>query len=712
MTTDESRRPRALPVPVEAPRLADADHAAAIAALKEQVRARDDLIAQIEFVRADQRAEIALLRQHVEAKDKLIAGLNFHLLAVQRTIGWKILERLRRHRDRLLPPDSRRRNLYWQLRRPIEVLLDEGLPAVFAKTRHKVRLRRQGQGLLVKAPPARAVTDRELQYRLWIQRHRLRPDRVAAMSAALRHFTRTPVISMVALVDESATTWLRRAIESVRAQIYPYWELCVIDRGATNPDVRKMLDDAGVDVRIQVLRLPRGRPLIDAASYAESAVTGEFVAFLDHDDQLAPEALFEMATLLDANPDLDLIYADEDSLELDGRRVEPFFKPDWSPDLLLSMNYLTNHFVVRRSLVEEVGGFHHGLDSAQRHDFLLRSTERARAIAHLPQILYHRRNIAGDRPASARPSPYEASREAIEDAVRRRGYEARIENTEPGLYAVRYKLTATPLVSIIIPTRDHWPLLQQCLLSIEDKTSYARYEIVVLDNDSSDAQALDGLHDVADKWRVLSYPGAFNFSAICNFGAARAHGEYLVFLNNDTQVVEPDWLTAMLEHAQRPEVGAVGARLHYPDGRIQHAGLVLGVGGVADHAFKGLPSTTRSYFSFADVVRNVSAVTAACMMISRRVFEEMSGFDERLQVAHNDVDLCLRLRQRGYLIVYTPFALLYHHESGTRGRLHPPKNEELMWSIWGDLIRRGDPYYNRNLTLSRTDWSLENSPPS
>ncbi|OGX11546.1 MAG: hypothetical protein A3K11_12655 [Nitrospirae bacterium RIFCSPLOWO2_12_FULL_63_8] len=290
--------------------------------------------------------------------------------------------------------------------------------------------------------------------------------------------------------------------------------------------------------------------------------------------------------------------------------------------------------------------------------------------------------------------------------MRRRGYEARVESIRPGLYAVRYKLTGTPLVSIIIPTRDRWPLLQQCLRSIEEKTSYARYEIIVLDNDSTEPEALTGLNGIADKWRVYPYPGPFNFSALNNFGAAQARGEYFVFLNNDTQVVKPDWLTAMLEQAQRPEVGAVGARLHYPDGRIQHAGLILGVGGVADHAFKGLAGDAFTYFAFANVVRNVSGVTAACMLVPRRAFEEVGGFDERLQVALNDVDLCLRLRQRGYLIVCTPFALLYHHESGTRGGLHPPQDEELVRGIWGELIRQGDPYYNPNLTLSRTDWSL------
>jgi len=217
---------------------------------------------------------------------------------------------------------------------------------------------------------------------------------------------------------------------------------------------------------------------------------------------------------------------------------------------------------------------------------------------------------------------------------------------------------------------------------------------------------LKGLNAIADKWRVYRYPGTFNFSALNNFGAAQARGDYFVFLNNDTQVVKPDWLAAMIEQAQRPEIGAVGARLHYPDGRIQHAGLVLGVGGVADHAFKGMPGNSFTYFAFANVVRNVSAVTAACMMVPRVAFEEVQGFDERLQVALSDVDLCLRLRQRGRLIVYTPFALLYHHESGTRGRLHPPEDEELVWAVWGDVIRRGDPYYNPNLTLTLTDWSL------
>ena len=686
------------------------DVPAAIAALEERARAKDGLIAHLEAVCERLHAETVLLRQHVEDRDKLIAGLNYNLLALQRTIGWKILERLRRLRDRLLPSDSRRRDLYWQFRRVLEVLLDEGFPAFLGKTRYKLHLRRHGQRILVKAPSPEAALNRELQYRLWIERHRLSRDDMARMRTEFGSFAYTPVISIVTPVYNTEEPWLRKAIESVRAQIYPHWELCLVNDGSTNPDVGAILDEyVALDPRIRAAHLPCNHGIAGASGHGLSRATGEFVAFLDHDDELAPEALCEVAKLLNRDPDLDLIYTDEDKLGPDGQRVEPFFKPDWSPDLLLSMNYITHLSVLRRSLLDEMGGFRSGLDGSQDYDLLLRFTERTRRIAHIPKILYHWRKTRGSvaTSAAAKPFAYKAARQAIEDAIRRRGDEARVDSGRPGLYGVRYTITGAPLASIIIPTRDRWLLLQQCLRSIEERTTYPRYEIIILDNDSTEPETLSRLGAIADKWRVYPAPGPFNFSALNNFGATHARGEYLVFLNNDTQVIAADWLTALLEHAQRPAVGAVGARLHYPDGRIQHAGLTLGVGGVADHAFRGLPSDSLTYFAFGDVVRNVSAVTAACMMVRRRAFEQIGGFDARFRVALNDVDLCLRLRQHGYLIVYTPFALLYHHESGTRGRLHPPSDEQLAWTVWEDLIRRGDPYYNPNLTLSRTDWSLE-----
>ena len=678
-------------------------------ALRRDLGSLEAAVASLQALCERLQADEAARQQQVEDKDELIAGLNYHLLAVQRTIGWKVLERLRAVRDRLLPPDSRRRALYWVVRRPLEVLLDEGLSAFLQKSRYKLRLLRQGQRSLIKAPPREKMLDLELQYRLWVDRHRFTLSDAVRMQAELTTFRYAPVISILTPVYDTDERWLRAAIDSVRSQIYPHWELCLVNDGSSKPHVRAVLDEyAAIEPRVRVKHLARNHGIAGASTQGLGVATGEFVALLDHDDELPPDALFEVSRRLNEDHDLDLIYSDEDKLDPDGRRVEPLFKPDWSPDLLLSMNYITHLSVFRRSLLDEIGGFRPGLDGSQDYDLLLRFTERTERIAHIPKILYHWRKTPGSVAAStaAKPFAYEAGRRAIEDAVRRRGDEARVDVLLPGRYAIRYRLRGTPLVSIIIPTRDRWPLLRQCLRSIEEKTSGARYEILVLDNDTAEPQALAGLHAIADKWPVYRCPGPFNFSALNNVGAARARGEYVVFLNNDTQVVAPDWLTALLEHAQRPEVGAVGARLHYPDGRIQHAGLVLGVGGVADHAFKGLPGDTVAYFGFPDVVRNVSGVTAACMMVPRRAFEAVNGFDERLEVALNDVDLCLRLRARGYLIVYTPFAVLYHHESGTRGRLHPTKEEELVWSIWGDVIRRGDPYYNPNLTLARTDWSL------
>jgi GT2 family glycosyltransferase len=551
--------------------------------------------------------------------------------------------------------------------------------------------------------------DLNAQYRVWLQRHRLTPEAVAAMQATTDQFAYRPRVSIVTPVYDPDEPWLRKAIESVQAQIYPCWELCLVNDGSTKPHVQRVLDEyATADPRIRVKHLSSNQGIAAASNHALALATGEFVGLLDHDDELSPDALFEVVRRLNEGPDLDLLYSDEDKLELDGQRVEPFFKPDWSPDLLLSMNYITHFSVFRRSLLEEIGGFRLGFDGSQDYDLLLRFTERTDKIAHIPKVLYHWRkspgSAAGD--ANAKPFAYPAARQALEDALGRRGLEGWVESTHPGLYRVRYRLRGDPLVSIIIPTKDRWQLLHQCLQSIEENTCYSRYEIIVVDNDSTEPEALAYLGRVAARWRLSRYPGLFNFSAICNHGAAQARGDYLLFLNNDTQVIRSDWLTALLEQAQRSEVGAVGAKLLYPTGRIQHAGVVLGIGGMANHAFRGLPADTLHQFGLANVVRNCSAVTAACMMVRRRVFEKVEGFDTRLRVAFNDVDFCLRLRQLGYLIVYTPLALLYHLESASRGALHPSEDDELCSKRWADLLLRGDPYYNPNLTLEREDWSL------
>ncbi len=661
----------------------------------------DALLAQ----RAALQRRLAAVSRSAGEKDKLIADLSFRLFAIHGSTGWKALERLRGIRDRVLPANSRRHAVYWVVRRCVEVLRNEGLRACFRKARYRVRDAWSGQGLLPRGPGQ----DLNRQYQVWLERHRITSHAVEEMKAAVEGLRYTPRISILTPVYNVDEAWLRKAIESVRAQIYSHWELCLVNDAATEPHVSPTLDEyAAADPRIRVKHLARNEGIVGASTHALHLATGEFVGFLDHDDELSPDALFEVVKRLNEDPDLDLIYSDEDKLTPAGRRVEPFFKPDWSPDLLLSVNYINHFSVFRRNVLTEAGGFRHGFDGSQDHDALLRVTERTDRIAHIPKVLYHWRKTPGSAAATvaAKPFAHEAARRAIEDALSRRGYGGQVESVLPGLYTVRYRLYSTPLVSIIVPTRDRWQLLQQCLCSIEEKTGYARYEIIVLDNDSAEPETLRYLDGVAGKWRVCRYPGRFNFSAINNFGATKASGDYLVFLNNDVQVIRTDWLAALLEQAQRPEVGAVGAKLLYPDGRIQHAGVVLGVGGVAGHAFKYSSDNVQTYFGFSHRVRNCSAVTAACMMVSRRAFEEVGGFNARLRVAFNDVDFCLRLRQRGYLIVYTPLALLYHHESATRGRLHPPEDEELFLSLWGETTERGDPYYNPNLTLFREDWSL------
>jgi GT2 family glycosyltransferase len=522
-----------------------------------------------------------------------------------------------------------------------------------------------------------------------------------------------PLISIVTPAYETDEALLRKVIDSVRAQVYPHWELCLVNDASRKPRVREVLDEyAALDSRIRVSHLTRNEGIAGASARALEMTSGEFVGLLDHDDEVTADALYEVASLLNQRRELNLIYSDEDKIDSEGRGTEPFFKPDWSPDLFLSMNYLAHFVVVRRALLIESGGFRSGYNGSQHYDLLLRVTERTDEIGHIPRILYHWRKSFGSAATSAHAKPYadEAAQRALEDALRRRRLRARVEQVMPGRYRIRYIPHETPMVTIVIPTRDRHELLKQCIESIETKTDYSRYEIVVLDNDSVEPETLKYLETIRHKHRVLQFPGPFNFAAMNNLGAHHAVGDYLLFLNNDIAVAQADWLRAMLEHAQRPEVGAVGAKLLYPDGSLQHAGLVLGIVAPAVHAFKMQPRNETGYLGLSDVVRDCSAVTGACMMVRRRLFEEIGGFDIRFKAAYNDLDLCLRLRARGNLVVYTPFAVLYHYESATRGRLHPWEDEALCWKVWGDVIRQGDPYYNPNLTRVRQDWSLDLEP--
>lgn len=608
-----------------------------------------------------------------------VADLERTLAAIHSTWVWKCARRYWATRDRLLPAGSRRRA--W---------LDGGTGAA---KRAAVRARQ------------RKIED---SYASWIAANTPTRRDLARLRARASKLPDRPFISILTPVFDVPEDWLRRCIESVLAQAYDRWELCLVDDASTQPHVWRVLREYSKrDARIRIERSPVNGGIVAASAKCLELARGDFVALLDHDDELAPEALFEVGSAIWSDPTLDVLYTDEDKLDERGRRVEPFFKPDWSPDLLLSFNYACHLTVLRRTLAVESGGFRRGYDGSQDHDLLLRATERTDRIRHLSKVLYHWRKVPGSAAAErdAKPYAFDSSRRAVEDALRRRGIAADATMPFPGIVRVRRRLAAPPLVTIIVPTRDRCDLLRTLVGGIEARTSYPEWELVVLDNGSIEPESVAYLKDLAHRHRVLSWDGPFNWSALNNHCVRHARGSVLLFLNNDVDVLDPGWLEALVEHAVRPEVGAVGAKLLYPDGTIQHAGVVLGIRGVAGHAFKHFPGDHPGYFGQALAIRDCSAVTGACLMTRREVFDEVGGFDERLRVAFNDIDYCLRLRARGYLNVYTPFAVLHHHESATRRTLHPEADEAAMVDRWRDVLA-SDPYYSPHLTREHEDYRL------
>lgn len=559
--------------------------------------------------------------------------------------------------------------------------------------------------------------DPAARYARWVRRHEPAANSplgqliLRLWSLKARRLRYRPKFSVVMPTFNPRPEHLRAAVGSVRAQCYPEWELCIADDGSTDLAVKYLLEDyAAHDPRIKVKFLGEHCGIVGASNAALGLATGDFVAFLDHDDELAPWALYEVARALNAEPDLDVIYSDEDKLDEQGRRTEPFFKPEFSPETLLSMNYIGHLLVIRRRLVEAVGGFRAGFDGSQDHDLALRVTERTSRVRRIPKVLYHWRKAEGSaaRDPAAKPFAAEAGVRAVEDALRRRGFSGTVEPVLTGLYRIRRNLRDIPLVSIIVPTRDQADILKRCVGSIFNKSTYWNWELLVIDNQSREPETLEFFAAISrlPNVRILKYNAPFNFAKINNLGAAEARGDVLLFLNNDVEVVTPSWLEELLGFALQPEIGAVGAKLLLPDGRIQHGGVVLGLSGGADHAFYGLPADHPGYFGLAMVARNCSAVTAACLMTRREVFEKVGGFDPVLHVAFNDVDLCLRILAAGYRVVWTPFAVLYHYESTTRRKAHPVENTRYFLQKWGDQIRRGDPYYNPNLALDSFDFRI------
>ena len=535
------------------------------------------------------------------------------------------------------------------------------------------------------------------QYADWVRMNAPTEADAARMRAEISTFEIRPLISVITPVYNTPPEWLIACIESVRHQVYPHWELCLADDASPSAETASVLDRYdGVDPRIKTRRLEKNRGIAGASNAALELATGDFVALLDHDDELRLDAFFHIVKRLNAQPDLDYLYTDEDKRNPDGRLVEPFFKPGWSPDLLLSENYLTHLSVIRKALIDRVGGFRSGYDGSQDYDLLLRVTEATDRIGHVAQPLYTWRKIPGSAAGSsaAKPYAYDAAVRALQSALERRGVDARVvAEDRPGRYRIRYTIEGTPRVSIVIATKDQGESLRRCVESVRSMTIYDRYEIVIVDNGTQDPATLAWLdeHDGP----VVRQPGRFNFPRLVNAGAAASTGDFLLLLKSNTEAVHDGWLQALLEHAQRPEVGAVGARLLHPYGRLRHEGILVDEGDLPRNLDSG------GYFGLDNVVRNVRAVSAACMMLRRDVFARLGGFDEAFSKSYHDVDFCLRAQEARYRIVYTPYASLTLHERATSGH-KIPDDAALFRSRWSSL--GPDPYYNPNLDLRHPFW--------
>ncbi len=579
-------------------------------------------------------------------------------------------------------------------------------------------LRRGGvRGLMARARSA-GTTETQADYRRWVDQHELTAADLARLKAEGEALPLRPTFSVITPVYNTEPRWLRACIDSVLAQVYPHWQLCLVDDASTSAETQTVLREYGArDPRITVVRMPANGHISRASNAGLDVATGEFVALLDHDDTISPDALLEMARCMNSAPDLDFIYSDEDKLDATGHRCDPYFKPDWSPDQFLNFMYTNHLMVLRRSMVESAGRFRVGYEGSQDFDLALRIITKSQRVGHVPKVLYHWRKIAESTAAGAAAKPWalEAARRALKDHVARTepGSEV-LDDYAPGLFRVKRPIRKNPLVTLVITTDDrsrmingqNVALVPHLLRSIVQKTAYSNYEILIIDNGRLSDTTRDVLGTVAHRRVSFTIEGTFNFARKLNFSMKHARGEHAVILNDDIEVISSEWLSAMLEYSQDRGVGAVGARLLYPDGRLQHVGMVMGVCGVAAHSFHQAPGHSAGYAGSALGPRNYSAVTGACMMTRRAVFEQVGGFNEHLAIDFNDVDYCLRVRKAGYRIVYTPYAELYHLESGSiSDRTWNPAEAQYMRDTWGEVIAR-DPYYNPNLTRAFPDYRL------
>ena len=655
---------------------------------------------------ADARRRVTQLEAALMRRTELLEQKQAELANVKASRAYRLVSGVQKAFNRLFPIHTRRR----------------------AVVRNALRTGGRAAGWVLDArqakngppPAARHLTEAAPpeEYRRWINRYEPKPADLARQRAT--PLPRTPLVSVVVPVFDPPAAFLDALIQSVLAQTYPHWELCLAD-ASTAPHVRPLIEKyAAADRRVKADFLGANRGIAGNTNAALALATGDYVAFADHDDALAPFALYEVARAVNAAPEADFLYSDEDKLDPAGDRVEPNFKPDWSPETLKSRNYVCHLLVLARPLVGRLGGIRPGFDGAQDYDLVLRAGEQAKRPVHIPAVLYHWRMHAHSTAAntSSKTYAYDAGKRALAEHLSRTGADAAvIDGPTLGTYHVVYRLRSQPLVSVIVPNKDHPDMLARCVDSLE-KASYANYELIVAENGSTRPETFAYYRDLVKKpnVRVVEWAEPFNYAAVNNFAAGHAKGELLLFLNNDVEAVNPDWLEALVTIAVQPGVGAVGAKLYYADDTIQHAGIVVGMGGVAGHGHLNFPRQAAGHMQRLTYTQNVAAVTGACLITPKKVFDAVHGFDEGFVLAFNDVDLCLQILAEGYRVVWTPAAELYHLESKTRGAEDTAEKQarfkreyDLFYVKWGPFLKTGDPYYSRHFRLDRPDFALRSA---
>lgn len=681
-----------------------------ISKLLEEKQQQDEFIDNMSSTNKELESDLITAHKVVQEREHEKQLLKEEISVIKQSISWSIILKLQKLLSGIFPPNTRRGTFLFLV---LQFMRYSNTNGIIYATRMAFSLIKQRHTKLLDPN-----IQPKLQLRSWKDLQNFNELDIDKMKKIISAFKIKPKISIIMPVFNVDEKWLRIAIDSVRRQVYENWELCIVDDASTLPHIKPVIMEYGKkDPRIKIKFLQENKNIASASNEALNLATGDYVGLLDHDDEIYQNTLFEVVKSINENPDVQIIYSDENHISPTGERIDPFFKPDYSPDLLMTCHYMVHFIVYATSLLRELNGFRVGFDGAQDYDLVLRAVEKTNMIHHIPKLLYGWRNIPTSTAAGSNAKSYApiAAKKALEEALKRR----KINGTpqylpDLGYFRINYNLTKKPLVSIIITTRDRPDLLSRLLSSIERKTTYENYEIIVVDHLSKTKEALEFFKSL--KHKVIRYEKEFNISNLFNFAEKHANGEYLLTMNDDLEVITENWIESMLGPCQRDEVGIVGAQLIYPDASaktgliagqtIQHAGVVLGVGGIAGHAFRHIYHLHNGYFGFNKTLRNYSAVTGACMLVKRDVYKKVNGYDPIFKVAYGDVDFCLRVRKEGYLIVYTPYAKLYHYEGGSRGIRQPSDDAHIFVNRWKNELLKRDPYYNVNLTLLREDFSL------